>query len=160
MATIWIFSRHAVFGDFSTPKAKRCFGIKVRHWINLSYGTDFWSLPKLLTEICPFQPHFQAYFHFHGFSRGHFRTFFSFLHFLPKFQNPQPKNIHNSLFYSFQKGGEDFRLSSKPSNTGLLGKFSREIDKKQKWFFSGFYFQCHSKNQYKSWVWMFVRCGS
>ena len=54
MAAIWIFSRHAVFGDFSTPKAKRCFGIKVRHWINLSYATDFWSLPKLLTEICPF----------------------------------------------------------------------------------------------------------
>ena len=76
MAAIWIFSRHAVFGDFSTPKAKRCFGIKVRHWINLSYATDFWSLPKLLTEICPFQPHFQAYFHFHDFSGGHFQTFF------------------------------------------------------------------------------------
>ena len=58
---------------------------------------------------------------FRPISWGHFRTFFSFLHFLPKFQNPQPKNIHNSLFYSFHKCGEDTQLSSKPSNTGLLG---------------------------------------
>ena len=103
MAAIWIFSRHAVFGDFSTPKTKRCFGIKVRHWINLYYDTDLWSLPRLLTEICPFKTHFQAYFHFHGFSGSNFQTFFLFLHFFSKFLNPPPKNIHNSLFYSFKK---------------------------------------------------------
>ena len=58
MAAIWIFSRHAVFGDFSTPKTKSGFGIKLQNWINLSSGTDFLSLPKLLTEIWPFKPHF------------------------------------------------------------------------------------------------------
>ena len=41
-------------GEEGKEGAKRGFGIKVRHWINLSYATDFWSLPKLLTEICPF----------------------------------------------------------------------------------------------------------
>ena len=58
MAAIWIFSCHAVFGDFSTPKTKSGFGIKLQNWINLSSGTGFLSLPKLLTEIWPFKPHF------------------------------------------------------------------------------------------------------
>ena len=58
-----------------------------------------------------------------------FDYFSSFLHFLEKFQNPRPGNIHNCLFYSFQKGGEDFRFRSKPSNTGLLRLFSWEIGK-------------------------------
>ena len=58
MAAKLIFSRHAVFGNFSTPKTKSGFGIKVRHWINLSAGSEFFSLPKLLTEIWPFKPHF------------------------------------------------------------------------------------------------------
>ena len=51
MSAIWFFSRHAVFGNFSTPKTRSCFGIKVQNLINLSYGTDYLSLPKLLTEI-------------------------------------------------------------------------------------------------------------
>ena len=101
-------------------------GIKVGHWSNLSAGTDFLSLPKLLTEIWPIKPHFWAYFHFHGFSWGHLHTFFHFCIFC---QNPRPENIHISLFYSFQKGGEHFWLSSKPSNRVLLGLFSWEIGK-------------------------------
>ena len=72
------FFCHAVFGNFSTPKTKSDFGIKVQNWINLSSGTDFLSLPKLLTEIWPFKPHFWDYFHFHGFSWGHLHTFFHF----------------------------------------------------------------------------------
>ena len=43
----------------------RCFwkllnteGIKVRHWIDLSAGTELLSLPKLLTKIWPFKSHF------------------------------------------------------------------------------------------------------
>ena len=51
------FSHYAVFRHFSTPKIKGCIGIKVWHWINLSNGTGFLSLSKLLTEICLFKPH-------------------------------------------------------------------------------------------------------
>jgi len=40
----WFFFRLAVFGNFSTPKTKSGFGIKVWHWIDLSAGTGFWSL--------------------------------------------------------------------------------------------------------------------
>ena len=57
------------------------FGIQVWHWINLSAGTEFLSLPKLLTEIWLFRPNFLAYFHFHGFSKGNLDTFFIFLNF-------------------------------------------------------------------------------
>ena len=58
MSAIWFFSRHAVFRNFSTPKTRSCFGIKVQNLINLSSGTDYLSLPKLLTEIWPLKPHF------------------------------------------------------------------------------------------------------
>ena len=34
-------------------QVKNGFGIQVRHWIDLSAGTEFFSLPKLLTKICP-----------------------------------------------------------------------------------------------------------
>ena len=58
MSAIWFFSRHAVFRNFSTPKTRSCLGIKVQNLINLSSGTDYLSLPKLLTEIWPLKPHF------------------------------------------------------------------------------------------------------
>jgi len=58
MAAKLIFSCHAVFGNFSRPKTKSGFGITVWHWINLAAGTEFFSVPKLLTEIWPFKPHF------------------------------------------------------------------------------------------------------
>jgi len=140
IAAKWIFFRHAVFGNFSTPKTKSGFGINIRHWIDLSAGTEFFSRLKLLTKIWPFKRHFEAYFHFHGFSDGNFRTFFLFLNFWSKFRNPQPTNVHNSLFYSFQKGGGDFWSRSKPSNTRLLRLFSWEIGKIRKCFFSTFLF--------------------
>ena len=81
MAAIWIFSHHAVFGNFSTPKTKSDFGIKVQNWINLSSGTDFLSLPKLLTEIWPFKPHFWAYFIFTAFPEVICMHFFIFVFF-------------------------------------------------------------------------------
>jgi len=58
MAAKWIFSHHAVFGNFSIPKTKSGFGIKVWHWIDLADGTEFFSPLKLLTKIWPFKRHF------------------------------------------------------------------------------------------------------
>ena len=40
----WFFF-HTVFGNFSKPKTKSGFGITVWHWINLSGGIRFLSLP-------------------------------------------------------------------------------------------------------------------
>ena len=45
------------------PNTKSGFGIIFWHWINFSAGTEFVSLPRLMTKIWPLTLHFKVYFH-------------------------------------------------------------------------------------------------